>query len=102
MISNNLNGILFSSYNEEEKSLFEKLLSIFKELITHTSGDVDEALDWLKQLDEEYKITNESYTLENFIQELKDKGYISSDKLLMVKVNLKLLQKRSNCLESTL
>ena len=36
MISNNLNGILFSSYNEEEKSLFEKLLSIFKELITHT------------------------------------------------------------------
>ena len=30
MIPNNLNGILFSSYNEEEKSLFEKLLSIFK------------------------------------------------------------------------
>ena len=57
---------MFSSYNEEEKPLFEKLLDIFKELITHTSGDVGEALDWLKQLDEEYKITNELYTPRSF------------------------------------
>ena len=55
-----------------------------------------EALDWLKQLDEEYKITNESYTLENFIQELKDKGYISSDKTPHGKEILKLLPKTSN------
>lgn len=98
MIFNSLNGILFSSYNEEEKSLFEKLLNIFKELITHTSGDVDEALDWLKQLDEEYKITNESYTLDHFIQELKDKGYINSDKTPHGKNQLKITPKTEQLL----
>jgi hypothetical protein len=29
---------------------------IFKELITHTSGDFDEAIDWLGELDKEYKL----------------------------------------------
>jgi hypothetical protein len=29
-------------------NLFDKLFVIFKELITHTSGDFDEAIDWLR------------------------------------------------------
>jgi hypothetical protein len=44
---------------------------IFKELITHTSGDFDEAIDWLRELDKEYKLTDEHYTIDDFIEDLK-------------------------------
>lgn len=75
----NRSGFVFTSYNEPLKSLFDQLLDIFQELITHTSGDFDEGMDWLKQLDEEYKLTNDEYTLDDFVQELKDKGYIREE-----------------------
>ncbi|RMB57628.1 hypothetical protein EAX61_10980 [Dokdonia sinensis] len=74
-------GFVFKTYDAPEQSLFDQLLDIFQELITHTSGDFDEAMDWLKQLDNEYKLTNEDYTLDDFIQELKDKGYIREEVL---------------------
>lgn len=69
-------GFVFTTYKSPHQSPFDTLLEIFKELITHTSGDVEEALDWLQQLDKEYKLTNDNYTLDQFIQDLKDKGYI--------------------------
>ncbi|MEQ3656010.1 MAG: VWA domain-containing protein [Dokdonia sp.] len=72
-------GFVFTSYEAPETSLFEKLLDIFQELITHTSGDFDEAMEWMQQLDQEYKLTNEDYTLDDFVQELKDKGYIREE-----------------------
>lgn len=71
-----MNGILFSSKITQKETPFETLLGLFKEVIVHTSGDVEEALDWLRQLDEHYKITTEEYTFDDFVQELKDKGYI--------------------------
>ena len=48
-------------------------------MITHTSGDFDEALDWLEQLDQEYKLTTEDYTLDDFVEDLKEKGYIREE-----------------------
>lgn len=71
-------GFRFSEYKGEFKSPFDKLFDIFMELLTHTSGDVDEALDWLRELDKEYDLTDDSYTLEDFIEELKRKGFLSS------------------------
>ena len=41
-----------------------------------TSGDVSEALNWLNQLDQKYGFTDDEYGMGDFIQELKDKGYI--------------------------
>ncbi len=74
-------GFRFTKYNEDEgKSPFEKLLDIFLELLTHTSGNVDEALDWMKELDQEYNLTDESYTLDDFVNELKRKGYLKKGK----------------------
>ena len=58
---------------------FEKLFDIFQELITHTSGDVEEALDWLRELDEEYQLTDEDYTIDDFIEDLKAKGFIREE-----------------------
>lgn len=72
-------GFKFTPYKEEEKSPFERLFDIFQELITHTSGDLDEALDWLNTLDEQYKLTDENYSMDDFIQELKDKGFIREE-----------------------
>jgi Ca-activated chloride channel homolog len=61
---------------DADKSIFDQLLEIFKELLIHTSGDVDEALAWLNEIDKKYKITNADYGMGDFIQELKDKGYL--------------------------
>ncbi len=72
-------GFKFEQYSEEKTSLFDRLLELFKELITYTSGDVDEALDWLNELDKEYKLTNEEYTLDDFVEELKEKGYLREE-----------------------
>ena len=40
-------GYIFTPFEAPEQSPFDRLFDIFSELITHTSGDVDEALDWL-------------------------------------------------------
>ena len=72
-------GIIFSKHQLNKQSPFEKLFEIFKELITHTSGDFDEAIEWLRELDKEYKLTNKNYTLEDFIEDLKKKGYVREE-----------------------
>ena len=55
---------------------FEKLLKLFQELLTHTSGNVGEALQWLTNLDRQYELTDDQYGIGDFIQELIDKNYI--------------------------
>src|SRR5690242_2288472 len=66
--------------NENGKSTFENLLNIFMQLLTYTSGDVAEALSWLTELDKEYNLTNEEYGMGDFIEDLKDKGYIDENR----------------------
>ncbi|WP_310559861.1 VWA domain-containing protein [Flavobacterium sp.] len=72
-------GFYFKTYEAPFQSPFDKLFAIFKELITHTSGDFDEAIDWLRELDKEYKLTDSSYTIDDFIEDLKKKGYIREE-----------------------
>jgi len=72
-------GFRFEKYEAPKQSPFEKLFEIFKELITYTSGDVDEAIDWLRQLDKEYQLTTPDYTIEDFIEDLKNKGYLREE-----------------------
>ncbi len=62
---------------DEEKSDFDKLLDIFLQLMVITAGDVSEALSWLNNLDRQYGLTNEGYGMGDFIDDLKDKGYIT-------------------------
>ena len=72
-------GYVFTPFEAPNQSPFEKLFEVFSELITHTSGDVDEALDWLKILDKEYHLTTDEYTMEDFIEDLKKKGYLREE-----------------------
>jgi uncharacterized protein with von Willebrand factor type A (vWA) domain len=76
-----MKGFHFTGFdpNEDSKSNFEKLLDLFMQLLTYTSGDVGEALQWLNQLDRQYELTNEEYGMGDFIEDLKDKGYITDD-----------------------
>jgi uncharacterized protein with von Willebrand factor type A (vWA) domain len=72
-------GYVFTPFEAPDQTPFEKLFDVFSELITHTSGDVDEALDWLNILDKEYSLTTEEYTMEDFIEDLKKKGYLREE-----------------------
>ena len=65
--------------DEFSGSTFENLLKIFKELLVYTSGDVAEALSWLTELDKQYNLTDENYGIADFIQDLKDKGFIEQE-----------------------
>lgn len=71
----------FSKFDpgENKKSSFEKLLDIFVQLLTYTSGDVAESLSWLTELDKEYKLSDDEYGMGDFIEDLKDKGYIDQN-----------------------
>jgi Ca-activated chloride channel homolog len=72
-------GYVFTPFEAPNQTPFDKLFDVFSELITHTSGDVDEALDWLNILDKEYNLTTEDYTMEDFIEDLKKKGYLREE-----------------------
>jgi len=75
-------GHRFSKYlppPQEQKSDFEKLLKIFMQLMLITSGNADEALQWLTEVDRQYKLTNPNYGIGDFIEDLKKNGYLTED-----------------------
>ena len=55
----------------------EDLMSVFSYLLLQTNGDIDEALDWIEQLDAEYKLFDKDLSFGDFVEELKKKGYIA-------------------------
>lgn len=75
-----MNGFRFSEFVPTQKfqTPFERLLELFLELLVHTSGEVDEALSWMRELDKEHGLTNKEYTLDDFEAELKSKGFLES------------------------
>ncbi|MGB3849433.1 MAG: hypothetical protein WA958_05655 [Tunicatimonas sp.] len=76
-------GYRFTEYvpdeNAEGQSTFDQLLKIFMELMVITSGDLSEVLQWMTSLDNQYGLTNDEYGMGDFIQEMKDKGYITEE-----------------------
>lgn len=62
---------------KEHASDFDKLLDIFLQLLVITAGDVSEALNWLNNADRQHNLTTDAYGMGDFIEDLKDKGYIS-------------------------
>ena len=65
--------------NENTKSRFEQLLDLFMQMLNYTSGDVAEALQWLNELDKQYNLTGEDYGMGDFIDDLKNNGYIKDN-----------------------
>ncbi|HMO63587.1 MAG TPA: VWA domain-containing protein [Ferruginibacter sp.] len=77
-----MKGFHFSKFNPNEngKSTFEQLLDLLMQLLTYTNGDISEALQWMNELDKQYNLTNNEYGMGDFIDELKEKGYIDENR----------------------
>src|SRR5688572_8999332 len=71
-----MRGFRFTEFKATTQSKFDELFKLFRQLITHTSGDVKEAIDWMRELDKEYGLTDENYTIDDFVNELKKRGYL--------------------------
>jgi len=77
-----MKGVRFTQFvpvTDPQKNTFENLLSLFLQLISMTGGDVSEALSWLTNLDKRYQLTEPTYGIGDFIEDLKSKGYLSED-----------------------
>jgi Ca-activated chloride channel homolog len=74
-------GYRFAEYipQESSKSTFEKLKDIFLQVLIHTSGDINEALSWMNQLDRKYNLTTDAYGMGDFIDDLRAQGFIKED-----------------------
>jgi len=59
-----------------DEQRLEQMISLFGALVTQTSGDVNEALEWLRQLAQEYGLFDQDLTLEELIAKLKEMGII--------------------------
>lgn len=65
--------------NEGTKSKFDQLLELFMQLLSYTNADVAETLNWLNELDKKFELTDEEYGMGDFIEDLKEKGFISDN-----------------------
>ncbi|MCD9019453.1 vWA domain-containing protein [Parachryseolinea silvisoli] len=75
-------GHRFTKYTPPEengKSDFDKLLNIFMQLVLMTSGNVAEALQWLTEVDRQHGLTNGTYGIGDFIEDLKKNGYVTDE-----------------------
>ncbi len=98
-------GIQFFLLPDQQKlkSLFDRLLNLFKELLMASSGDVNYTFQWMNELDRKYGIFSENYRLPDFIEELKRNKWIDIHENLpdSFKPNSKLeIELRKNAFES--
>jgi len=59
-----------------DEQRLEELISLFSYFLVKSDGDADEALEWLKQLAEEYGIFDDDMSLADLIEELKKRGIV--------------------------
>ena len=77
-----MKGFNFSEFVPPEQnggSKFDQLLDIFQQLLLITSGDVEQAMAWMNQLDRQHSLTDDKYGMGNFFDELKEKGYLTEE-----------------------
>ncbi len=73
-------GFRFSEYvpPDDNRSDFERLLDLFQQLLVYTNGDITEALSWMNEMDREHGLSSPDYGLGNFVEDLKEQGYIET------------------------
>ncbi len=72
--------ILYSKWRPDsltDDKKLENLISIFSYILIQTNGDIDEALEWMEQLSEEYQLFDKDLSFGDFVDELKKQGYIA-------------------------
>jgi Ca-activated chloride channel homolog len=96
-----MRGFHFSKYVPPQVGGgFDSLFEIFTDLLTYTAGDAAEALSWLTELDKKFKLSAPEYGIGDFVDDLKQKGYINENINGEIKITPKTEQKiRSRSLE---
>lgn len=76
-----MKGFRFSKFIPQAPggSGFDKMLEIFMQLLNYTNGDAEEALRWMTELDKEYKFSTPQYGIGDFVEDLKQKGFIDDE-----------------------
>lgn len=64
--------------NEKSKLTFDALMTLLSQLLLNASGDVNQALQWMTELDNEYHLfdENEGIGFDDFLEWLKKEGFI--------------------------
>jgi Ca-activated chloride channel family protein len=69
----------YSQWREDattDEQRLQQQIRLFNYLVVQTSGDVEEALEWLKQLAEEYGLFDENLSMDDLIDKLRELGLI--------------------------
>jgi uncharacterized protein with von Willebrand factor type A (vWA) domain len=66
----------WTSFSQTAEQRLKQLASLFSYLVVKTSGDVEQALEWLRQIAERYGITDENLSFEELLKKLKELGII--------------------------
>lgn len=76
-----MRGFEFSKFlpKDNPKGGFDEMLKLFTELLNYTAGNAGETLAWMNELDKQYKFTNNDYAMGDFIDDLKEKGYLKEE-----------------------
>ena len=78
-----MKGVIFKKYIGLIKDLnaknFEDLLKIYQQLLLITSGDFNKTISIMTELDRKHNFTPENYGIGDFIEDLKNKGYIKEN-----------------------
>jgi Ca-activated chloride channel family protein len=88
--------IEYSKWIPNESSTAEdrlqQLLGLFSQLLLTTSGDVNETLEWMRYLGEQYNIFGPDMTLDMFVDRLKELGLVTEDENALLKPTNKAIQ----------
>ncbi|MBS1904732.1 MAG: VWA domain-containing protein [Bacteroidetes bacterium] len=87
--------------SKRDEDRLQELVNLFHELLLRTSGDANEALQWMQYLDEQYNIFGPEMTFDMFLDELKRQGIVEDDENNLLKPTNKAVGniKRSALLE---
>ncbi len=73
-------GLRFSHITPpSEGTTYDKLSKIFMELLQYTAADANEALSWLTELDRQHNLTTPEYGMGDFINDLKENGFLKEN-----------------------
>ncbi len=63
----------------DKRTPFDRLLPLFIELLNYTNGDPSEALEFMEEIDKQNPLFTDTYSRQDFEQELKRRGYIREE-----------------------
>ncbi len=62
--------------SQTDEQRLESLMSLFSYLVVKTSGDLEQALEWLRELARRHGVFDEDLSMKDLIQKLKEMGII--------------------------